>query len=184
VQPYYGSYWTGLNLYGWTEQPSRTIFVATTRIKQTLTVQGMTFKFVRLKPDRFFGFTERWVGSQKVSVADKEKTIVDCLDQPRYCGEIVEAAKGIWNGRNELNFEKLLSYADRMTNSAIVKRLGYIMETLSILSLDYRKSLTARIKRGYVDLDPGVTKSGGKNIPEWQIRVNINPVSLTEWITH
>lgn len=184
VRPYYISYWTALNLYGWTEQPSRTIFVATTKIKKTLSVQGVSFKFVRLRPERFFGYVDRWVGSLKVTVADMEKTIVDCLDQPRYCGEIVEATKGIWNGRDEVDFEKLLTYADRMKNRAILKRLGYLMETLNILSPDYRKKLASRITRGYVDLDPGIAKSKGTNASNWQVRVNINPANLTEWITH
>ena len=128
----------------------------------------------RLDPDRKI----------KITVADKEKTLVDCLDQPRYCGEIVEAAKGLWNGRDELSFEKVLAYADRMGNSAIAKRLGYLMDTLGILSSSYRKSLVARIKRGYVELDPGVTASRGTNSPEWQVRVNINPANLIEWKTH
>lgn len=184
IHPYYISYWTALNLYGWTEQPSQTIFVATTKIKKSLTVQGVSFRFVRLKANRFFGHVDRWVGAQKVTIADREKTIVDCLDQPRYCGEIVEVAKGIWNGRDEVDFEKVLNYADRMKNGAILKRLGYLMEALGILTQDYHKKLAPRIRRGYVDLDPGAAKSAVTKSPKWQIRVNVKPENLTEWKNH
>jgi predicted transcriptional regulator of viral defense system len=184
IEPYYLSYWTALDIYGWTEQPSQTIFIATTKQKASLKVQGMTFKFVRLKPKRFFGYRERWNGPHKVTVADMEKTIVDCLDQPRYCGEIVEAVKGIWNGRDEIDFSKTLTYAVRMNNGAIIKRLGYIMETLEILTPEFRNKLVSRISRGFVNLDPGGPKTQSKLVPEWQIRLNVNPKNLTEWIRH
>jgi predicted transcriptional regulator of viral defense system len=36
IKPYYLSYWTALQFYGWTEQSSRTIYVATQRMKLPL----------------------------------------------------------------------------------------------------------------------------------------------------
>jgi len=184
IDPYYLSYWTALNFYGWTEQPSQTIFIATTKQKAPLNVKGMTFKFIRLRPNRFFGYRRLRDGPYKIAVADKEKTIVDCLDQPRYCREIVEAAKGIWNGRNEIDFYKILTYAERMKNGAVVKRLGYIMQTLEILTPDFRQKLLSRVKRGIVNLDPDGSKARGRIIPEWQLRANIDPKNLTEWMRH
>jgi len=184
VNPYYISYWTALNFYGWTEQPSRTIFIATTKQKAPLGVKGTAFKFIRLRPNRFFGFRQYLDGQYEVMVADKEKTIVDCLDQPRYCGEIVEVAKGIWNGRNDTDFNRLLIYAERMGNGAIIKRLGYIMETLGILIPEFRKKLLSRVRRGIVSLDPDGKKSRGEINHEWQIRINIDPGNLTEWMRH
>ncbi len=184
VQPYYLSYWTALNFYGWTEQPSRTIFVATIKMKAALDLQGVSFKFVKLRPTRFFGFTDRWVGPQRVRVADKEKTIVDCLDQPRYCGEIVEAVKGIWNGKKEVDFKKVIQYADRMGNGAIIKRLGYLMSALGILTPELREELKPKVTRGFVSLDPGASKSIGKYVTEWQVMVNVKPDNLMEWKTH
>jgi len=183
VKPYYISYWTALSFYGWTEQPSRTIFIATIKPKKTIELQGTNFKFVRLRPNRFFGFNEQWVGNQKVSVADKEKTIVDCLDQPRYCGEIVEAVKGIWNGRHELTFEKIIEYAHTMNNGAIIKRLGFLMDVLEIHKPKLRKEMKEYITSGYVALDPGSNVKGTHN-KDWHIRINVNVSNLTEWRIH
>lgn len=183
LTPYYISYWTALSFYGWTEQPSRTIFVATTKQKQTIQMQGTNFRFVRLSSERFFGFDEQWIGNQKVSVANKEKTIVDCLDQPRYCGEIVEAVKGLWNGRQELHFERIIEYAQRMSNGAIIKRLGFLMDTLEINKPKLRNEMKKNITSGYVALDPG-SKITGTHHKEWNLRVNVSPENLTEWRTH
>ncbi|MDZ4724389.1 MAG: hypothetical protein SGI97_10890 [candidate division Zixibacteria bacterium] len=184
IDPYYVTYWTALNFYGWTEQPSRTVFIATTKVKRTVTVEGTGFKFVKLRQDKFFGFTEQWLGDQKVAIASKEKTIIDCLDQPRYAGEIVEVAKGLWYGRTEFNFDLMLNYIDRMGNYAIVKRLGYLLDTLGILDSYVRSDLQKRLTYGYVDLDTHGAPSKHTLNPDWRIRVNVKPSNLTEWIQH
>jgi len=183
ISPYYLSYWTAFSYYGWTEQPSKTIFVATTKQKTTLEVQGMRFQFVRLKAHRFFGYTEQWIGNQKVAVAEREKALVDGLDQPRYCGEIVEVAKGVWNGRKEVNWDTLLDYAVRMKNGAIIKRLGFLLDVLGIVEPTVRKALKKHLTTGFASLDPG-SKGEGTYHTEWNIFANVNVRNLTEWRTH
>jgi predicted transcriptional regulator of viral defense system len=184
VSPYYVSYWTALNFYGWTEQPSRTVFIATTKLKRPVEVQGTSFKFVKLRSERFFGFSEHWVGDEKVAVANKEKTIVDCLDQPRYCGEIVEVAKGLWNGRDEIDLETVLEYAVRMKNGAISKRLGYLLDVLGINPPEFSNKLREHIGYGYVTLDPHGKSTYQEKNKDWRLRVNVSPRNITEWMTH
>jgi len=184
ITPYYLSYWTALSFYGWTEQISRTFFVAITKIKKPVELKWIKIRFVKLRPNRFFGFEEHWVGSQKVIVADKEKTIVDCLDQPRYCGETVEVAKGLWNGRKELDYAKLLDYSLRMKNGAIIKRLGYLLDMLEINKPKIRKELLKNKTPNLAILDPGHKGSTGIQNKEWNLRVNVNPQNLTEWRRH
>jgi len=184
IEPYYLSYWTALSFHGWTEQPSRTIFVATPKVKKPVELQGITIRFVKLAEKRFFGFEERWVGNQKVTVADSEKTIIDCLDQPRYCGEIVEVVKGLWNGRKEIDFQKLLEYALRMKNGAILKRLGYLMDILEIHKPKIRSGLLQNISPNFALLDPGEKTQSGIPNREWRIKVNVSPENLTEWRIH
>ena len=184
ITPYYLSFWTAISFYGWTEQPSRTIFVATQKTKLPIELKGMQIKFIRFKKEKFFGFEEHWVGSQKVVVADKEKTIIDCLDQPRYCGEVVEIAKGLWNGRKELDYSRLLEYALKMKNGAIMKRLGYLMDVLEITRPKFRKKLLKNITPNLALLDPSEKSTTGIQNKEWSLRINVNPDNLTEWRTH
>lgn len=184
IKPYYLSFWTAISFYGWTEQPSRTIFVATQKTKLPIELKGMQIKFIRFKKEKFFGFEEHWVGSQKVVVADKEKTIIDCLDQPRYCGEVVEIAKGLWNGRNELDHSRLLEYALKMKNGAIMKRLGYLMDVLEIARPKFRKKLLKNITPNLALLDPSEKSTTGIQNKEWNLRVNVDPDNLTEWRIH
>ena len=57
VQPYYLAYGTALTYYGYSERPLHPIWIATTRRKQPLAVGGMTYRFVTLRPAKFFGFS-------------------------------------------------------------------------------------------------------------------------------
>lgn len=180
IKPYYMSYWTALQFYGWTEQPSRTIYVATQRMKLPLELKGITIRFVRLKGSRFFGFSEHWVDTHRIAVADKEKAIADCLDQPRYCGEIVEVAKGIWNGRKDINLGTVVDYAVRMENVSIIKRLGFLLDTLDLWPAKSRKEALKLVTPSIVLLDPNRNKTGFI-CSDWHVRVNVTPKSLTDW---
>jgi len=53
------------------------------------------FRFVTLRPDKFFGYRREMVGGLPVLVADEAKTIIDSLDQPRYAGGVTEVSKAL-----------------------------------------------------------------------------------------
>lgn len=187
VDPYALSYWSALNHYGYTEQIPRTIFVSTTKrkFKAETEVLGVPYKFITLKPHKFFGLTTIWFGSKKVVITDKEKTVTDCLDHPEYCGGIVEAAKGLVNGvENKINLEKLTDYAKKMKNKTILKRLGYLSEVLLELPLqNYLPEWQKMISSGFSLLDPLSSNQGHYN-SKWNLRINISKRNLTEWRTH
>jgi predicted transcriptional regulator of viral defense system len=183
ITPSYLSYWTALSFYGWTEQVSQTIFVATPKQKRSLTIGGTTFKFVRLRLPRFFGYTEQWANERKIVVAEREKALIDCVDMPKYCGDITEVAKGLWNGRNEVDWGKVSAYAIQMKNGAIVKRLGYLMDALGIKRPQTRRELLGHLSTGYALLNPGSAKAISYNA-DWKVAINIDLNSLTEWKIH
>jgi len=183
TKPCYLSYWSAIQFYGWTEQPSRTIYVAVQKQKASVELNGISVRFVRTRPYRFFGFEDHWVGNQKISVAEKEKAIVDCLDQPRYAGEIVEVVKGLYNGRKDVSISKMMEYSARMKNPSIIKRLGFLLDTLELWPAKLRKEALKQVTTAVVLLDPEAEKSGFA-CADWNLRVNVNPKNLTEWITH
>jgi len=95
VKPYALSYWSALHHYGFTEQIPSTVFVQTTarKKKSRMEIFGANYQIVRVKEDKFFGVRKEWIEDTRVSVTDKEKTIIDCLDKPHYAGGIIEIAK-------------------------------------------------------------------------------------------
>lgn len=179
IQPYYIGFWSALNFYGLTEQVSRIIYVASIKQKHALTLQGVTFQFIKLLKKKFFGFRREWIDNKRVEISDREKTILDCLDHPEYCGGITEVAKGLWNGRNELDFGKMISYGLKMKNKAIFKRLGYILETYQIGDRVIEK-IQRRISGGYSLLDPTLPGEG-RYTKRWNLLINTPSEDLKEW---
>ena len=185
IAPYYISYWTALSHYGFTEQVARTIFVATRKQKRPVEVSGITFQFVRLAKRKFFGFVQEWIEDKQVNIASREKTLVDCLDLPRYCGGVAEAIKGLWYGYEEktLDWDTLTEYAERMGNRTIFKRLGYLTEVLKLPIGEHISLWHSKISSGYPKLDPTMGKTGSYNT-RWNLLVNLNREDLLAWREH
>ncbi len=176
IEPYYISYWSALNYYGFTEQVSKTVFVVTTKRKREINFLGLKIKFVTIKKSKFFGFKKILINNHPVNIAEKEKAIVDCLDFPRNCGGIIEVIKAVDSAREELNLKKLEDYAKKMKNHAVVNRLGYILDILGI-----KTNLIP--SKHYVRLDPLIKKNISYNA-KWKIIENVSKADLLSWREH
>jgi len=170
--PYYIGFWSALNYYGYTEQLSNTVFIATSRRKREINITGVTYRFLTIAVYKIFGLIEIKISTTSVQVSDKEKTIIDCLDHPEYCGGIMEVAKGIWSAKDDIDFQKLISYTRNMRNLAITKRLGYITEVLKLNKQVEIKGLQKKLSKGYSSLDPTLPKKG-RYSSKWKLLVNI-----------
>jgi predicted transcriptional regulator of viral defense system len=173
VNPCVISYWSALNYYGLTEQIPNTVFIQTTarKKKQKFEIFGVPYKIIRIKPEKIFGNTTFWIEETKIEITDKEKTIIDCLDKPKYAGGIIEVSKALKN--KDLNLKKIEKYARKMNNTAVIRRLGYLSDRLQLtIDLDYPKIRKYLEKaRNYILLDPTMSKKGDKD-PKWQVVIN------------
>jgi predicted transcriptional regulator of viral defense system len=156
---------------------TNTIFIVSPKRKKNLTITGVNYKFVKIHPKKMFGSTEIEVNDMIIKVSDKEKTLLDCMDHPEYCGGITEVIKGLWNAKGELDFMKMLNYAERMNNSAIVKRLGYLMEILELDKREFITTLRRMVRKGFSPLDPLLPKKGKFN-SQWNLILNISKEEL------
>jgi len=172
VTPAAIAYWSALNHHGMTEQLPRTVFVATDHPvrRQPKDIMGLSYKIVSLRPGKFFGIMKDWIDGIPFTVTDREKTIIDGLDLPRYVGGVSELAKALTGSWKKLDEEKLMSYAAEIGNSAVAKRLGFMMETLGLGDSDaLRKEVP--IAPGFSPLDPTMPKRGKYN-RRWGLLVN------------
>jgi len=176
--PYFISHSSAMELHRIVTQPQFVIFVSSTKRIPKQTLHGTEFRFVYLKSHHLFGTMKHWVTKeQSVEVSDLERTIIDGLRQPEYCGGITEVAKGLWMRRADLRLPKLLEYAARFKSGAVTRRLGYLLELYGIapepeLEL-LRKSLTAT----YVPLDPVLPREGSY-LAKWRLQINVSPEEL------
>jgi predicted transcriptional regulator of viral defense system len=158
--PSYLAFWSALHFHGMTDQVPRKIFVATTKRKRNLWLQGQETVYITIKRELFFGYESYG----KVIASDREKTIIDCLRQPEYAGGVVQISEAV---DESLDLQRLLEYSQRTGSSAVASRLGYILYHKGLI--DDKDALKCMITT-YTKLDPG----GEKVNPDsrWKIYVN------------
>lgn len=182
IKPYYIGFRSALNYYGYTEQVSRTVFVVSThrKIRPSLEVSGVTYRFVHVNERKLFGITEATLDGYRVNISEREKTIVDCLDRLEYAVGIAEIAKALAYGCDELDFVKMARYAQKNGNSAASKRLGYLLEILNIGTKAAIGILRQSLGSGYTLLDT-LTDRKGRHIHRWRIVANVPESELLRW---
>ncbi len=172
VEPYYVGYWSALNHHGLSEQIPRTTFIATPKPKMPLTILDSDYCFVTIEKRKFFGSQEIEIEGWKVNISTPEKTIADCLDHPEHSGGIDEVAKAIYFNREEIDIRKLYSFAEKMGNLTILKRLGYILEATGLLGGYKDIFANFSLSKGYPALDP-ISPRRGRHNSRWGLLVNL-----------
>lgn len=172
VKPAAIAYFSAMSHHGFTDQLPRTIFVATDHrvARRERSALGLAFRIVSLRKPRFFGVAKAWIDERPFLITDKEKTIVDALDLPRHAGGTGIVASALRASWNQLDEARLRRYVVRIGNSAVAKRLGFLMETLGLGDPEALRKV-ARLAPGYSRLDPTLPPMGEHN-RRWGLLVN------------
>ncbi len=184
VKPAAISHWSALHHHGLTEQIPRQVFVLTTRdasipraqgekrnnSKSGYRVRNVTYQFVQVKPERFFGTEKTWVGEARVTITDPERTLLDGLAMPRYYGDFAEVLHAFQLWGDSLDVARITDYALRL-DASIVKRLGWVLEHQGFARSEL-KLLEQHPVKGYRKLDPSGPRTGPRN-RRWMIQENL-----------
>jgi predicted transcriptional regulator of viral defense system len=184
VDPAAISHWSAMHYHGLTEQVPRKVIVLTTagatiprrrsnkdqKANNGYRVGGSTYQFVQVRPERFFGTEKVWLGEARVTITDAERTLLDGLSMPQYCGDFAEVLHAFEVRGRDLDFEKILDYALRL-GDATVKRLGWVLANRGFTSGRLKRLAQVPIK-GIRKLDPTGPLKGPVN-RDWMIQENL-----------
>lgn len=176
---YYIGYYSALQIHNLITQPSlkEQVVVSEQQKPSSIKIKDIDFQFVYHNERHFFGFKEIWIDNfNKVFCSDLEKTIIDCLFKPHYSGGIVEIAKAIHISRKKINYDTLLNYAVKFNSQAVIKRLGFLLELLSI-ETNIIKNLQNIKTDSVVILDTELPKSGEIKT-RWSIKQNVETETI------
>lgn len=176
---HYIGYYSALQVHNLITQPSlkQQIVVSKQVRPSTQVIRNVQFQFIYHNEKHFFGSKKIWIDSyHKVKCSDLEKTIVDCLYKPDYAGGIVEIARAIHTSRDEINYFRLLEYIEKFKSQAVIKRLGFLIETLE-LETEITNILQEKKTPSYVLLDTELPKTG-KIINRWSIQQNLESETI------
>ena len=184
VDPAAISHSSALHHHGLTEQAPRKVFALTTTeacvprtrgakakgARDGFPIGGTPYQFVQVKPQRFFGTEKVWIGEARVTITDPERTLLDGLSMPQYCGDFAEVLHAFEVRGTDLNLQRIIKYALKL-DAAAAKRLGWVLDHQGVDPPKLERLAALPIK-GYRKLDPtGPRKGPCSSI--WMIQENL-----------
>lgn len=159
------SHYSAMRLHGLTTHKRRS----------SISIGELEYHFIQSKDAMVWGQQTHWISkTENVLITDLERTLLDGLANPQYCGGIKEVVRGLWLSRRQLNCTKLVEYTKQFSSKAVIKRLGFYLEILAIKN-DVLPQLREQIilANDYVNADPQ-GKKYGSYVKRWHLRINVN----------
>jgi predicted transcriptional regulator of viral defense system len=175
VRPCFFSFGTACSFHGLTEQTFSEVYIACQKPLRPRTVRNTRYVFVDVREDRFFGFTDTDVLGEVVPMATRERALLDAIDRPRFAGGLGEVSRIVARSASRLSWPALLTLLRAWPESALVQRLGYLLDLHHIeVPAREREALESlRRPESKVHLGPrGRWGSAGKLGP-WNVVENV-----------
>lgn len=174
-RPCYIGGWSACEHWNLTDQIFRGVAVVTARKvrERRVEIQDTTFIIKVRSRDKLFGTSKAWLHGAAVDVSDASRTVVDVLDDPKFGGGIRHVADVLvaYFDSDRRDDSLVLEYVRRLGNRVVYKRLGYLLEALSIPTPEVIETCLANKSKGLSLLDPSIA-STGKIVRRWGLRVN------------
>jgi predicted transcriptional regulator of viral defense system len=172
--PCYIGGWSAAEYWQLTEQIFRTVLVMTTRRvrERKPEIKGIRFQVRTASPDALFGTKPVWRGQVRVQVADPSRTIVDLMDDPGLGGGLrssVDILQAYLSSQHK-NRDLLVTYAERLGNKTVFKRLGFLAEQYAPAEDSLIKACRIRLSQGNSKLDPALPAD--RLITSWKLWVS------------
>lgn len=171
----YVGWWAAAEYHGLTWQHPMLIRVASVKQLRSRHFESSLIEFVKVAPTKLFGFE---LAKEGFPVSTVAKTVIDCVDKPKFAGGYAEVAIILGNSLDKTDASELVSTAIRNGSISTMQRLGFLLEVVrpSLFDAEQRKKLKDQIGKGsrakmgnpaFSDGDFGYQSS-------WHLQVNLN----------
>lgn len=176
--PYGFSHGTAMALHGLAAPCSVIYLLAARRLERRLP-RRVAVHSVVYTGRSLFGLAPLFIDEEQVWVTDLERTILDALKHPEYCGGFITLLRGVADRYGALDLARLCEYALRLDIDSVVRRLGYLLELCGLDELipDQVEALRERIGPGYHALDTSLSRAGLRH-HGWRLIINQDPEQL------
>lgn len=167
--PSYITLWSALRYHNLTEQVPHAVWVVTTRKRRNTEINfaGTVIYFILTKQKYFFGYDKVKFEGFEIFIADPEKSIIDSLLFRKI--SVSEVYSILKNNMRTIKTKKLINYALRTGNKALIKRVSYMLDRLGV---DHYKTVKRRIYYSYTPLEYNLPTKG-RRVEKWKIVENV-----------
>lgn len=168
---YYVGYSTLFNYYGFTEQLFQTVYVLNTAVRKEKIICGISYKFIKIPENRFYGLETIKVKDADVIISSKERTLIDLIYFNKPVGGIKNAESVLRQSvlEKKCDIKKLVEYAARFPIIKTRKRIGLVLEESNVTDA-LLKPLTNSVKKTAVSTFTGSRK--GTLNKKWRVIIN------------
>lgn len=176
VSPYFFSFGTACTHHGLTEQAFSEVYLACQERRRPEIIRGKRYIFVHVPKERFFGSERINVLGEPVQMATVERSLLDAIDRPRFAGGIGEVSRIVARAPTKVAWERLLELARRWHSSALVQRLGYLLDLHQVQMPPNVRTALLELVREQSKIQLGSRRrwgTSGKLIRPWNIVENV-----------
>lgn len=168
---YYVGYSTLFNYYGFTEQLFQTVYVLNAVIRKEKIICGISYKFIRIPENRFYGLETIKVKDADVIISSKERTLIDLIYFNKPVGGIknAEAVLRQFVIEKKCDIKKLVEFAVRFPIIKTRKRIGLVLEESNVSDAILRPLINS-VKNTAVSTFTG-SRKGALNT-RWRVIIN------------
>lgn len=154
-KPSYISLWSGLRFYDLTSQQPTKVQVVSSSNRNNL--EDIEFYYSR----DIFGFEKRKYRGLEITVAEKEKLLIDILSYGKVpVSELKDLVESI-------DISRTVEYCQKLDKNSVKKRIGFLIDKIQ----DKKVKELKVDDRNYPSLDLTNPEEGKKN-SEWRLKVN------------
>jgi len=139
--------------------------------------EDFTIKTHQLKDDWAFGHSTPSVQGVPVRCTDVERTLIDGLKQPSYCGGLSEVFRA-WV-RADPDPTRLVDYTERLDQLILYQRVGFVMETLGMQHTHFARWKAEKSPRGGSRVLNPEKEYASSYSEEWNLSIN-HPTSILD----
>jgi len=169
-------YHSALELHGAAYSPSKIVYIITERSFRSFKFQGVEYRSVKGKTS--FGKTFLLREGQKLSVSDRERTLIDGISRLKYSGGVEEYFKSI-EMFPYVDFKKILKYLKIYQKKVLYGKVGFILSYFA-KKWNFPEKVKSKMKANLSKKIYYLTSRKEKNqlIKEWNLIVPVRLESL------
>lgn len=168
------AYHSALELHGVAQSYFNTVYYLTKRSLRGFTFQSVQYRFFETQD--VFGATKIIRDAVPVMVTDRERTFLDCVRRPKYCGGLEEILKSLGTFHT-VDTKKMGKYLKKFDEKGLTQKTGAVLSLLKDefrVPDDFLEHLKEEVGNKVYYLTTPPRKGQGKLMSEWNVVIPKN----------
>lgn len=122
------AYGSAAEYHGLTVQVFQKVLLATTRRRKQMSLPKLRLRLILFEQENFVGY-QKMTKAPDVQIATTDRTVIDAIKRPEFCGGISDVREIINRARSKTNVAKIMDNLPTYGSKSLIQRVGYVLDT-------------------------------------------------------